>query len=105
MLNEIMSIIENLNDSPEIEYINSLKNNEVSTISLSNEYVLVKANKGSATHLAKFTNLVNNKYHIGCGSFSTNRMKEVIVTPLEIKPENIGCKKCRIKLEQLINKK
>jgi hypothetical protein len=97
MKNEIMSIIESLNDSPEIAYINEMKN-EVKL----NNYVLVRANKGTAIHLAKLTNLVNNKYHVGCGSFNSNRMKTVMVTPLEVNLDNISCKKCKEKLKNII---
>jgi hypothetical protein len=97
MKNEIMSIIESLNDSPEIAYINENKN-EVKL----NNYVLVRANKGTAIHLAKLTNLVNNKYYVGCGSFNSNRMKTVMVTPLEVNLDNISCKKCKEKLKNII---
>jgi hypothetical protein len=67
-----------------------------------NEYVLVKANKGSVNHLASVTNLENNKYYIGCGSFNSDRMKTVIVLPLKVEIKNVGCKKCKTKLDQLI---
>lgn len=106
MKKEIMEIIEGLNDSPETVYINQLKKESETKDNNTDEqitenYVLVKANKGSVTHLAKLTNL-QSKYYIGCGSFRVDRQKDCILPPLEVKPENIGCKKCRAKLEQIL---
>jgi hypothetical protein len=103
MKNEILSIIESLNDSPEIAHINEMKNEvKEEEVNELNNYVLVRANKGTAIHLAKLTNLVNNKYYVGCGSFNSNRMKTVMVTPLEVNLDNISCKKCKEKLNNII---
>jgi hypothetical protein len=66
-------------------------------------FTIVKINRGRATHLGKIITNEDGKKRtsVGCGSYAHSNQVNTVNTYLDVKLENITCKKCKARYEEM----